>query len=304
MTVDRLQIEKQEAVTFVASVMETVGKMRQRNKKLQALERTIQARSVAALENCLFKLATSNVQFQPEPTPGWSWVRGTHNDDEYHAFKRLDDPSIYYGVTISYEKGCVGQEESIFAIAILIVPHAKRARYEMLMWNQRCRLLETLIDRVKEMEVPLARTAIALELESALEAIDASSSARGSAAAPASAPPPPREVSISAVMRQEFLDMQAEMLEACEGVATLEKRGEDYHVHNVTVARCMVRLPTITQQVSSMLRAGKEAKRNGQSVRIEFENDGRFCQLGLSREEAEGQDPSTLKTTEFDLSDF
>ena len=47
-----------------------------------------------------------------------------------------------------------------------------------------------------------------------------------------------------------------------------------------------------------MLRAGKHAKSNGQSVHIELE-DGRFCRLGLSKEEAEGQDPSTLQMTPF-----
>ena len=45
---------------------------------------------------------------------------GTHGDDEYHACKK-NDGSAFCGFTVCYEKGCVGQEDQIFALVMMVI---------------------------------------------------------------------------------------------------------------------------------------------------------------------------------------
>ena len=76
-------VEETERVRFVESVLTEVGHIRTRNKKLLKLHNQIERCTQLALKNCLFKLATCEVRMQPAPTPGWSWLVGSKDDNEY-----------------------------------------------------------------------------------------------------------------------------------------------------------------------------------------------------------------------------
>lgn len=145
-------ISSLDAAQFMDSVMQAVGTVRTRNKRLLKLAQAMNTRAEKALENCLFKLVTCDVTVQPAPTPGWRWVKGVKGDDEYHAFKRIGAENIYYALTICYEPGRVGQEDCIFQLVVVKLAHARVSRYDMLHWNKQLQLLDITIGRVEELE--------------------------------------------------------------------------------------------------------------------------------------------------------
>lgn len=279
-----LGIKDQEAVQFVDSIVQTVGKVRARNKKLVQVHYAVNARSEAALKNCLFKLASCKVQMQPEPTPGWSWVMGTLGDDEYHAFKRVNDkgPEQYCALTISYDPGHVGEVDRIFSLAHVTLHKAQRARYHMLGWNHRLRLLDTLINRIETLEVSAETSLPGASLASTSMSFTDSASLLEGAGEPVS-DGTERLVSMSNEFRKDRDALYDKMLGSCETLAEREERGEDHTDQNIEVAACMQRLPEFISEVNNILRAGLLAEKNGQGIRCEL-GDGRYARLGVPHE--------------------